>query len=122
MGEDNIKLGPGTVYINGIEFVGNVTSYSFDDHMDECVEHIKENTRLVYNESGELTFKTKVNKINMFKIMGLWDWIRENCPNRRIKHLIKYGKNKRVRLKNLKRAVHLIAEMLEEKKEIDNGI
>ena len=57
---------------------------------------------------SSITIKVKVNRIALYKISGLWDWAIDYCPNRRVKHLMKYGKTKRVQLKNFKRAMRLI--------------
>jgi phage tail tube protein FII len=115
MHPDNVKLAQGTVYINGQEFVGNVTDYNYEDYAEATDEYLKENMVARLNGSGELSFTFKVKRSVIYKIMGVWDWVRENCPNRRVKHLMKYGKNERVRFKNFNRACHLVGMMLEEK-------
>lgn len=47
----------------------------------------------------------KLDRMMFHKIIGSYDWIINKCPNRRVVHLIKYGKNKRVRNKNFNRAL-----------------
>ena len=62
-----------------------------------------------FDTSGELSCTVEIDRISILKIMGLWEWALQNCPNRKVKHLMNHGKSKRVRLKNFKRATQLIA-------------
>ena len=43
-------------------------------------------------------------------IVGVWYWVLKNCPDRRVKHLMMYGKNKRVQYKNYLHACRLITK------------
>lgn len=45
-------------------------------------------------------------------VIEVWDWVLEKCPNRRVKHLMTYGKNERIRRKNFKHAVRLISKFV----------
>ena len=65
-------------------------------------------------KEGTLSFKMKFNTETFYRLTGLYDWIYQNCPNRRIAHLMKYGKTHRVRDKNFRRALHIIGMLLEE--------
>ena len=61
-----------------------------------------------------LTFEctVKIDRQLIMKILGAWDWVIDNCHDKRIAHLIKYGKNKKIRWKNFKRGIHIIAKEL----------
>lgn len=45
--------------------------------------------------------------IIILKFGGIWYWAFENCPDRRVRHLMMYGKNNRVRYKNYLHAQRL---------------
>lgn len=79
---------------------------NFERHEErnEANKYVKKNTFLMSVDApSSITIKMKVNRIALYKISGLWDWAIEYCPDRRMRHLIKYGKSKRVQLKNFKR-------------------
>lgn len=105
-----------TFYINGQEFAGVVTDYDFEDHREDTELYFKENMVLRMKDPCTIVITAKVNRIPLLKISGIWDWVLENCPDRRVKHLMVYGKNKRVRYKNFKHAVRLISKLIKEKK------
>lgn len=115
MGDENVKLGTGTLYIDGQAFEGTITDYDFEDHREDTELYLKENTVLRMNDPCTITVTTKVNRILLLKITGIWGWVLENCPDRRVKHLMTYGKNERVRYKNFKHAVRLISKLVKEK-------
>ena len=46
----------------------------------------------------------------MYEITRAINMLIEYCPNKRVKHLIKYGKNINVRRKNIRRALKIIAK------------
>lgn len=117
MGENNNNFGQGRFYINDCEFVGNLTDYNFDDHRADLKDYIKENAFATIDREGALSMTVRFNRISFLKILGIWVWVLENCPNRRVKHLARYGKNEKVRYKNFKRATDLVVNMIEMKGE-----
>lgn len=81
-----------------------MTSYECRSKKDKASKYVEKNTFLMSVDTpSSITMKMKVNKIASYKISGLWDWAIEYSPDRRMRHLIKYGKSKRVQLKNFKR-------------------
>lgn len=54
-----------------------------------------------------------LNKVELLKLVGLWSQIYQMCPNKRVKHLMRYGKNDRVKLKNYYHAIKLIGRELD---------
>ena len=99
-------------YINGdpVKGISNLAVYETD--MVKC---IKDHTTYSLNENNDcLSFNAtiKLNKIDLWKLSGIYNWVIDNCHNRRVVHLIKYGKNIKVRKKNFNRALKIIAEEL----------
>lgn len=82
-----------------------MTSYEYRSKKDKASKYVEKNTFLMSVDTpSSITIKMKVNRIALYKISGLWDWAIDYCPNQRVKHLMKYGKSKRAKLKNFKRA------------------
>ena len=75
--------------------------------------YVKDNMGIEFDTSGELSCTVEIDRIGILKIMGLWEWALQNCPNRKVKHLMNHGKSKRVRLKNFKRATRLNCKEME---------
>lgn len=112
MGE-NIVIGPGQLYIGGYEG-GPVEITEFRCDLDEVFyEHRNKFLTILNTDEVTLTTTVKFNKLAFYKITGLWNWVYLNCPNRRVRHLMKYGKTRRVQLKNYARALHIIGKVID---------
>lgn len=110
MGEENIKLSDGVLYIDGKEL-----GQAFECDLEEVMyEHRDELFKIISINEAELTCTMTFNTELFCKLTGLYDWIYDNCPNRRVRHLMKYGKTKRIRKKNFKRALRIVGALLEE--------
>lgn len=96
MGERNpYVLGEGKLYING-ELLGEGVPDLDCDYNDVVDEYVKEN----------ITYSlTDWDRVIFWKLTGLWDYVIQYCPNRRLAHLVKFGKNRRVKVKNFYRAL-----------------
>ena len=109
--ENTMELGTGRIYINNTEYVGiGLTDYDYSEFREKATDYIKRNMVVRSSTGASLTFQMKVSYIALCKVMGIWDWVLENCRDGRVKHLMRRGKNERIRKKNFKRAVHLIAK------------
>ncbi len=104
-------VGITTIYINGSEFHG-ITDFEFSSDDPDFYDYLKDHTVIKIDDSMELTCECKVRMIELFKISGLWSWVSENCPNKRVVHLMKYGKNERTRVKNFYHAYKDISKLL----------
>ena len=107
----------GLLYIDGVPMY-EISEFNCDtDAVEDYVrEHIEKN-HVVGIKDGELVvrFTVPLNKLYMYKISGLFDWAYKWCPDRRLAHLMKHGKNVRVRLKNVIRAVRIICKYTDER-------
>lgn len=108
-----IKLGPGTLYFNGVKYTGVVTDYEFDG--DEASEKVKRYIRDTFFNSAMMTLHIKLSRIQLLKVAGLWDMVLTLCPDRRVKHFMQHGSN-RVKIKNFYHACKLIGRMAKEEK------
>ena len=108
MGETNLKIG--RLYLDGAVFEGPIkdaviTSDSYAEDVQKAI--VWDNTK----SAGVTTLKCKIDKILLLKLMGLWSWVYESCPDRRVACLMEHG-SKRVRLKNYKHAIRLIGRVV----------
>lgn len=106
-------FGGGTIYIEGCEFKG-ISDFSVEDP-DIFNDAVQESVTIKPRGEFEFTANIKLNKIILWKLLGLWDWALNNCPNKRVVHLMTHGKNHKVRYKNFLRAIRIIG------KELNNG-
>lgn len=105
MPERNSKPLVGTIYINGEKFEGPFTSFTYDsiEVEDKIRDYINQNMRM----TDSFTFTCTISKIQLLKLMGLWDWVFENCPSGRVMYHMQHG-SERTKLKNYKHAQRLI--------------
>lgn len=101
-------------YINGdpVKGISNLEIYETD--ITEC---IKDHTTYSLNKNENnncLSFNAtvKLNKVDLLKLLGIYNWVIDNCHSRRVVNLIKHGKNNKVRKKNFNRALKIIAKEL----------
>lgn len=100
----------GTICINGEIFVGEgVSDFDMDCSRSVMEAYMYEYGRYVEGKDGHITFEMSVTRVNLLRITGCWDWVLENCDDRRVVHLMKFGRNDRIKLKNFNRAMRIIA-------------
>ncbi len=109
--ESGINLGAGTFYIDGKPLAG---IESFECNIEEVYKEHRDEIFKICN-ADSFTVTVKMNVKALYKFIGLYDWVCNNCPNRKVAHLIKYGKTSRVQQKNFKRALRIIGKILNEK-------
>ena len=106
----------GVMTIDGVPMY-EISEFSFDTDIvyDYAREYVKKNHIICIN-NGKLVVRCTMtlNKLQLFKLIGLFDWAHKWCPDRRVAHLMKHGKNVRVRLKNVIRGVRMICKYTEE--------
>lgn len=97
-------------YINGdpVKGISNLEVYETD-----VLEYIKDHTTYsLNNDCLSFTATLEVDIFDLWKLLGIYSWVIDNCHNRRVVHLIEHGKNNKVRKKNFNRAVKLIRKEL----------
>ena len=94
---------------------GNETYHipDFDAEIEPVEEYIESEIErtLSLNSPTSFTFTCKINWDTFYKLNGFYDWVCKSCPNKRVVHLIKHGKNERVKRKNFFRAIRIIAKL-----------
>jgi len=82
----------------------------FTVELDEVAdEYIRDNRVVKFDENAlSFTISCKWDRYLFWKVAGLWDWAFLNCPNRRVAHLMKYGRTARIRRKNFNRALNIM--------------
>ena len=105
--------GLGTLYFNGVKYTGMVTDYTYDGDAwaDRVEAFMKTNIRI----NGDCSLTCTISRIQLLKIIGLWDLTLTLCPDRRVKHFMQHGSD-RVKIKNFYHACRLIGRMAKEEK------
>ena len=102
--------------ITGIEISGcdikGISDFTAD--FEVINEYIKENMVFSWNDCSTMTVTCKINRMALYKFIGLYDWAIENCPNKRVVHLMRYGKNNKVKMKNFRRSLRIVEKVLAE--------
>lgn len=97
------KLTNSSIYIKGCEING-IPDFEVDS--DTVTNALKQSCDVNLKDCI-LQACIKLDLMMFYKLIGLYDWVINNCPNRRVSHLIKHGKTRRVRNKNFKIALKL---------------
>ena len=99
------------IYIDGCEFKG-IENFSVEyDDLDS--KEIPGNLEFVKKVNDQtLTVEYKINRIVFLQFIGIWKYALKYCPNRRVVHLMQFGKNDKIKIKNFYRAVNIIAEVI----------
>lgn len=85
--------------------VPEITDYIYD----------KELVRQYIRSELRKSWKIHIDIVKIAKICGFWEWLIQNCPNRRVIHLMRYSKRPRTVKKNLIRAENIIYKELKRK-------
>lgn len=111
--KNNIEYGPGVILIDGIKTnTFDISEFKCDVN-EVCEIHRDEIFPIIIPDEFSLTFTMKFNKRKFYELTGLYSWAYENCPNRRVRHLMYHGKTARVRMKNFNRALNIIGELID---------
>lgn len=83
---------------------------AFEADMEAGERYIRDCCRLKYMSLMTI----HIDPITYLKVTGIYDYTLNACPDKRVVHLARYSKKKRVRWKNFRRAVHIVGCILEE--------
>lgn len=108
--------GNGTVYFNGdyehgiTVKDGIVTTVEEDNKVRPCTD-LRSSGAYVFLIDRDLTKDYAISKIEAYEFAYFCiNFVMDQCPNRRVAYLARRGKNKRVIMKNFRRAVKLVEE------------
>ena len=107
--KNTFKIENGTVYVNDVDIIHDCIP---ELDLSDVHDYLNEHKIITNNKFGELTCTFSIPRITWLKFVGIWDYAYTYCPSRRVKHLMVYGKNNRVKLKNYRHAMNLINKYL----------
>lgn len=104
-------LSGGTVYIGG-ELFGTATEIAYteeDDRVDfdQCAETVVKMGAATQSFSCTVEMASDAYMQFVHTLLGIDLALAEMCPNRRVVHLAKHAKKKRIRKKNYKRMIRI---------------
>jgi hypothetical protein len=97
------------IHIEGNEFKGIP---DFDIEQSDIWEYVHDNMVIKTTDGVHFECVFNTDQLALYKFIGVYNWVTDYCPNRRVVHLIKYGKTKRVREKNFTRACKILEKEL----------
>ena len=108
MGEDNIQLGEGQLFIStSDELFAEIKEGELTVKTDDSTLPTDEVAK-AFKDLGEITFTATISVDKLLDTLyRITDKVLDNCPNRRVAHLARYHKNYRTRKKNIKRAFRI---------------
>lgn len=105
-----LKLGPGSLYILNDDEAPKKFGEIKDAEVEEWADDVSD---FVVPVTGmEATFEAwrKISKDFVLAILGIRDSVLDLCPNKKVVHLARHGRNKKIRKKNFHRAIRILEE------------
>lgn len=101
----NFGSGSGTLYILNED--GEVKDVETEGWADDASEFVVPVTGM------EATYEAccKIAKDIVLALLGIRDSVLDLCPNKKVVHLARYGRNKKIRKKNFNRAIRILEEL-----------
>ena len=106
-----IELGSGSLYIlNDAEApkkLGEVKEIEVEEWADDASDFVVPVTGM------EATYEAccKISKDIVLALLGIRDSVLDLCPNKKVIHLARHGRNKKIRKKNFHRAIRILEEL-----------
>lgn len=85
--------------VTDVEMLSSET-YDIPDHIFDM-----DNKEAIFEITNEITREL------LLMITGVREYIAKSCPNKKVVYLMLYGKNKKIRKKNLNRAIKILKGM-----------
>ena len=106
-----LKLGSGTLYIlndnEAPKKFGEVKDAEVEEWADDVSDFVVPITGM------ETTYEAwcKVSKDFVLALLGIRDSVLDLCPNKKVVHLARHGRNKKICKKNFHRAIRILEEL-----------
>lgn len=106
-----LELSSGTLYIlnedDEPKKFGEVKDVETEGWADDVSDFVVPVTGM------EATYEAccKISKDIVLALLGIRDSVLDLCPNKKVVHLARHGKNKKIRKKNFSRAVRILEEL-----------
>lgn len=111
----NFGSGSGSLYIlNGDKAPKKLGEVKDVETVDSPIELADDVSGFVVPVTGmEATYEAccKIAKDIVLALLGIRDSVLDLCPNKKVVHLARHGKNKKIRKKNFHRAIRILEEL-----------
>ena len=103
-----LKTGSGSLYILNEDGepkkFGEVKEVKVEELTDDASDFVVPVTGM------EATYEAccKISKDIVLALLGIRDSVLDRCPNKKVVHLARHGKNKKIRKKNFHRAIRIL--------------
>ena len=106
-----LKTGSGSLYILNEDGepkkFGEVKDAEVEEWTDDASDFVVPVTGM------EATYEAccKISKDIVLALLGIRDSVLDLCPNKKVVHLVRHGKKKKIRKKNFHRAIRILEEL-----------
>ena len=106
-----LKTGSGSLYILNEDGepkkFGEVKDVEVEEWADDASDFVVPVTGM------EATYEAccKISKDIVLALLGIRDSVLDLCPNKKVVHLARYGRNKKICKKNFHRAIRILEEL-----------
>ena len=106
-----LELASGSLYIlnenDEPKKFGEVKDVEVEERADDASDFVVPVTGM------EATYEAccKISKDIVLALLGIRDSILDLCPNKKVIHLARHGRNKKIRKKNFHRAIRILEEL-----------
>ena len=106
-----LKLGSGSLYILNDAETPKKFGEVIEVEVEECIDDA---SYFVVPVTGmEATYEAccKISKDIVLALLDIRDSVLDLCPNKKVVHLARHGRNKKIRKKNFHRAIRILEEL-----------
>ena len=106
-----LELASGSLYIlnenDEPKKFGEVKDVEVEERADDASDFVVPVTGM------EATYEAccKISKDIVLALLGIRDSVLDLCPNKKVVHLARHGRNKKIRKKNFHRAIRILEEL-----------
>lgn len=103
----------GILYVDGV-VISEIPEFKIDESEASAGPEFTD-LKITSSDEQSITFtaRPKLTRFQRLKLFGIYNYCLVMCPNKRVVHLMKYGKNERTRYKNTKRAMRILERINE---------
>ena len=103
-----LKPGSGSLYILNDAETPKKFGEVKDVEVEECTDDASDFVVPVTGMEATYEACCKISKDIVLALLGIRDSVLDLCPNKKVIHLARHGRNKKIRKKNFSRAIRIL--------------
>ena len=106
-----LKPDSGSLYILSDDEAPKKLGEVKEIEVEECVDDASDSVVPVTGMEATYEACCKISKDIVLALLGIRDSVLDLCPNKKVIHLARHGRNKKIRKKNFSRAIRILEEL-----------